>query len=411
MEGERNIVEQRYAAVMAVSQDGQTVSQVAQVYGMSRQTLHKWLRRYDAKGMAGLINGSHRPKRSPRQAPGEVEAAACEMRRRHAGWGPRRIAHELAKQGTAVSRSTTYRILVRQALIEPHARRRRPEDYKRWERSRPMELWQMDVVGGVLLTTDVELKMVTAVDDHSRFCVSAKVIERATAPAVCNAFVEALRRHGVPEEMLTDNGKVFTNRYSKFPMLEAAFDRICRENGIVHRLTKVRTPTTTGKIERFHRTLREELLSGRKFTSVEDAQAAVDVWVGTYNAERPHQSIGMLTPLQRFHAAKPVPFEETKTITAPGPTTDVERRVNRSGTITICRMRYTVGSSYVGRLVTARIEDSVVHCVYDGKIVKTLPRRHSGEIVRPNADRKHRSRRAADVRRREAHSSDSEAAS
>lgn len=108
-----------------------------------------------------------------------------------------------------------------------------------------MELWQMDIVGGVFLESGTELKVVTYVDDHSRFCVAVGIVERATAPAVCRVFVEALRRHGVPEEILTDNGKVFTNRHGKFPMLESAFDRICRENGIVHRLTGVRTPTTT----------------------------------------------------------------------------------------------------------------------------------------------------------------------
>jgi transposase len=139
MEGERNVVEQRYEAV-AVSRDGQTVAHVARVYGVSRQTLHKWLRRYDQPAWLGSLT-AHRPNRSPRQATAEVEAAVCDMRRRHSTWG-RRIAHELAAQSTTVSRATVYRILVRQRLIEPHARRRRRRIYKRWERSRPMELWQ-----------------------------------------------------------------------------------------------------------------------------------------------------------------------------------------------------------------------------------------------------------------------------
>jgi transposase len=150
---ERNVVEQRYEAVMAVTRNGQTVAQAALVYGVSRQTLHKWVRRYEASGMAGLMDVSHRPEHSPNRAAPEVEAAACELRRRHPSWGPRRIVHELSTQGTTLSRATAYRILVRQHLIEPHARRRRPEDYKRWERSRPMELWQMDIVGGIVLAS------------------------------------------------------------------------------------------------------------------------------------------------------------------------------------------------------------------------------------------------------------------
>jgi hypothetical protein len=263
-----------------------------------------------------------------------------------------------------------------------------------------MELWQMDIVGGVILESGTELKVVTCVDDHSRYCVAVGIVERATTPAVCRVYVEALRRHGVPEEILTDNGKVFTNRHGKFPMLESSFDRICRENGTVHRLTGVRAPTTTGKIERFHKTLREELLTGRRFANIDAAQAAIDEWAATYNNDRPHQSLGMLTPLARFHTARPAQMLEVKPLVTTGVGVDVQRRVTTHGTITIDRHHYSVGMSYVGKVVTARIDTSVVHCLVDGKVVKTLPRRHASDDVRPTLNKKHKSRRAADDRRR-----------
>ena len=103
--------------------------------------------------------------------------------------------------------SGIYRALVRHHLIEPKAKRKRFPTYKRWERGRPMEDWQMDVVGGVLLDDGTECKVLTGIDDHSRFCVCAGVMVRATARAVCGFFAQALERHGVPEEILTDNGK------------------------------------------------------------------------------------------------------------------------------------------------------------------------------------------------------------
>jgi transposase InsO family protein len=90
-----------------------------------------------------------------------------------------------------------------------------------------------------------EAKVVTGIDDHSRFCVSAAVTERATARAVCLAFAQALQRFGVPEEVLTDNGKQFTDRFGKGG--EVLFDKICRKNGITHRLTQPASPTTTGR--------------------------------------------------------------------------------------------------------------------------------------------------------------------
>src|SRR5204863_5048887 len=143
--------------------------------------------------------------------------------------------------------------------------------------------------------------------DHSRFCVAAGLMTRAVARAVCGVFAQSLRAHGVPDEVLTDNGKVFTGRFSTRPV-EVLFDRICRENGITHRLTAPRSPTTTGKIERVHQTLRRELLDdARPFVSLLAAQAALDDWVREYNAQRPHQSLETREPVtaaQRFQPAR-----------------------------------------------------------------------------------------------------------
>lgn len=134
-----------------------------------------------------------------------------------------------------------YRILLRHGLAVPAQRRRCRKDYVRWEQARPMELWQMDIVGGIFLADGTEAKVVTGVDDHSRFCLIAAVAPRATGRAVCLAFAQALLEFGVPDEVLTDNGKQFTARFGNGG--EVMFDRICRENRIVHRLTPPATPT------------------------------------------------------------------------------------------------------------------------------------------------------------------------
>ena len=122
----------------------------------------------------------------------------------------------------------------------------------------------MDVVGGFLLADGTRAKALTGVDDHSRFCVSAHLMIRETSQRVCEGLALALRTYGVPEQILTDNGKVFTGRFNR-PPAEVLFDRICRENGIGHLLTQPRSPTTTGKIERFHRALRAEFRTDRVF--------------------------------------------------------------------------------------------------------------------------------------------------
>jgi len=202
---ELGLVEQRYQAVLEVL-NGVPVTEVARRYGVARQTVHDWLRRYGREGMAGLVDRSSKPQSCPHQTPAEIEVRIVELRRAHPGWGPRTIGYQLEREGVAPvpSRSAIYRSLVRHRLLDPKQRRKRRSDYRRWERGRAMELWQMDVTGGVHLADGTELKVVTGIDDHSRFCVSALVVRRATARLVCDALAQAMRRHGVPDQILTD---------------------------------------------------------------------------------------------------------------------------------------------------------------------------------------------------------------
>jgi transposase InsO family protein len=300
---ELSVVEQRYRAVLEAAA-GVPVTEVAARYEVSRQSVHAWIIRYREGGLGALADRPRRPDTCPHQVSAEVEAAVCEMRRNHPRWGPVRLVHELARAGVwpVPSRMSAYRVLVRHGLIEPHPRKRPKDSYLRWERDEPMALWQMDIVGGAFLANGAEAKIVTGVDDHSRFCVIASVVARPTGRAVCLAFAAALREFGVPEEVLTDNGKQFTDRFGKGG--EVLFDRICRDNGITHRLTAPRSPTTTGKVERFHGSLRRELLDDAvPFADLAAAQAAVDTWRQEYNTTRPHQSLGMASPAERFARA------------------------------------------------------------------------------------------------------------
>jgi transposase InsO family protein len=118
----------------------------------------------------------------------------------------------------------------------------------------------VDVVGGFLLADGRHAKALTGVDDHSRLCVSAELMTREQTRAVCEGLAAALVRWGVPQQILTDNAKVFTGRFAH-PPVEVLFDRICRENGIGHLLTTPRSPTTTGKIERFQCATRRMVVS------------------------------------------------------------------------------------------------------------------------------------------------------
>ena len=400
-------MEQRYQAVMEVLGAHVPVTEVAERYGVSRQAVHRWIRHYRSGGIGALIDQPKTPRGSPLHLDPVVEAAICEMRRNHRRWGPRTLAYWLGQDGIdpVPARSTIYRVLVRNHLIVPVPRKRKRENYVRWEREVSMELWQHDFISGVRLRSGRELKVVTGIDDHSRFCVLAKVVTRASGRQISLAFAQALATYGIPDEVLSDNGVQFTNRLIKRKTMgESLFERICRDNNIVQRFTKVASPTTTGKIERLHLTMREMLEDDGPFADIEEAQAAFDTWRSEYNELRPHQSLDMATPASRF-----VPRPETASdlvlpaelrivsgerIIEPheepehfvpepnGAEVDLEaveftRTVPACGNLSIGEQQVWIGPKWAGREVQFWADTVSVHVSLDGEHLKTVPSRLS----------------------------------
>jgi transposase InsO family protein len=421
---ERSVVEQRYNAVLEVLEAGLPVAEVADRYGVSRQSVHTWVNRYRAGGLAGLADRSHRPNRCPHQLAAAVQARVCELRRQHPGWGPQRLRDELERRGVRPlpSRMAVYRVLVRDQLIVLGGRRRQ-RAWRRFERERPMQLWQLDLIE-LPLANGAKVKVLTGVDDHSRYCVSAQVMMRATGRAVCRGLAAALGRYGAPEEVLTDNGKQFTGRFGKHRPAEVLFERILRENGITYRLTRVLAPTTTGKVERFHQTLRKELLATLPpLPSAKVAQQVLDAWVEDYNTRRPHQALGGQTPAERFHA-KPDPDQDAgaelplwlpaalghqrvgmaaaEPVQVPTPSTataelagtqaatrlplEVDAQVPACGNLGVAgrqvwlgrrlagrTVQVRLGRQLAGRTVQVRLDGVTMHVSLDGRLLKTLP--------------------------------------
>jgi transposase InsO family protein len=397
---ELSVMEQRYHAVMEVV-SGAPVTEVARRYGVSRQTVHGWLSRYERDGLTGLADHSHRPRYQPRQLDAEIEALICQLRTAHPRWGPRRLRFELGKAGISPvpSRSTIYRVLVRHHLVPARKRKRRRQDYKRWQREEPMQLWQLDVTGSVFLADGTELKLISGLDDCSRFCVIATVVRRATGRGVCRAFVAAMAVYGIPDEVLTDNGKVFTGRFGKPRPAEVLFERICRKNGIKQLLTRPFSPTTIGKVERWHQTLQTDFLNDAgPFASIEEAQAAVDAWRAEYNTQRPHQSLDMATPASRFRPSPqaadalslwmPVDLEPVTGLPpAPGDepaivepaswpdAIEVDRVVPPSGNMWVGGQQFWLSPARAGQKVTLWMDTTTCHLSIGEWRVKTVPSR------------------------------------
>jgi Integrase core domain len=218
---------------------------------------------------------------------------------------------------------------------------------------------------------------------------------------VCLAFARALERYGVPEEVLTDNGRQFTARFGKGG--EVLFDRICRDNGIVHRLTQPASPTTTGKVERFHQTLRRDLLADHPpFAELDDVQAALDRWVAEdYNTRRPHRSLDMASPAERFApvpqaerealplrlppalvgvptpAAHPPEHEPEPVLPPPPPlatpgAVEFDRVVPTSGNMYVTGRQFWLGPTRAGITVTFWANCDVIHLTAGGARLKSV---------------------------------------
>ena len=256
-----------------------------------------------------------------------------------------------------------------------------------------MALWQLDLVGGIYLGDGRECKVLSGIDDHSRFVVVAAVLAVPSARAVADAFTAAMRVYGVLAEVLTDNGKQFTGRFTKPRPAEVLFERVWCEHGITTKLTRPYSPTTTGKVERWHRTLRRERLDvAGPFADLPSAQAAITDWVHAYNHARPHQALDMATPASLFRPgtrpvpglAGPVPQPLPEPACEPaGPVplllgaqsagaVEFDTVISASGVLPAVQ-RIKMGAERAGQFTHVRADEFSVHVLIGGQLVKTVP--------------------------------------
>ena len=306
--------------------------------------------------------------------------------------GQRRLAHELVRVGVDPPPGLTsiYRALVRNGLIQPKARRRPKASYRRWERARPMQLWQLDVMGGIWLADGRELKAVTGIDDHSRFCVMAGLVERANAPSVCRIFTAALARYGTLRKSSPTRQGV--HRPPRPPP----------GRGVVRPhlpRTRDHPPAYRGPLPDHHRqdrTLPQDP-AGRAadrppLRLARRCPAGGGCLGGRLNTQRPHQAIAMAVPARRFQAptaeSAPAPAVQARQPLTVGPT-EVTRRVSASGLIGVCYQQVSAGRHLAGQVVTVCLHPSVLQVFFAGQLIRTVPRRSPKEVVQLRAHRPH----------------------
>lgn len=296
--------------LVELHQSGYPPAWIAEIMGVSRATVYKWLRRYDVEGRAGLRDRSSRPHRLARHTPETVVAAICDLRRTRA-WGPHRIAYALG-----IARSTVYAILHRAGLHRLSSLHRSTREIIRYERATPGELLHLDVkklgripAGGGKRFDEGFLEsgagrhasrglghdfIHVAIDDHSRYAYAeALPDERAeTTAAFLARCLTTFQEKGIlVERILTDNGGNYRSHL---------FAAVAAAHGVQLKRTRPYRPQTNGKAEAFNKTLQREWAYVRLYETNTERLAALPVFVHEYNAHRPHTALGGLTPLQRI---------------------------------------------------------------------------------------------------------------
>ncbi len=296
----------RYELVKLARQpQGLSIRELCRRFRISAPTAYKWLKRFALEGMAGLEDRSHRPHHQPRRSSAELEQRVLDLRRQFPVWGPRKLHKLLSDAGPAPrpSVSTVSAILRRHNLLAAAAPAGNGAAPRRFEYPAPNDLWQMDFKGHFAMRHG-RCHPLTVLDDHSRFAVGLSACANEREVTARERLSAVFRIYGLPLRILADNGPPFgTAGMEAYSSLEVWLMRL----GVAVSHGRPCHPQTQGKDERFHRTLRLELLHDREFRDLAQAQRAFDSWREVYNFVRPHQALALEPPASRYRPS-PRPF-------------------------------------------------------------------------------------------------------
>jgi transposase InsO family protein len=366
--------------ITAVVVEGRSQAEVARAYGVSPGWVSRLVARYRAEGEVAFVGRSRRPKRSPNATPTEVVERIVTLRRRLVNEGldagPESIVWHLANEGVTISPSTVARQLRNAGLIEPQPQKRPRSSYTRFEAEMPNECWQSDFTH-YRLDDGTDVEILGFLDDHSRLCLHLSAHERVSGRSVVDAFRETIDRYGTPASTLTDNGMVFTTRLSGGKGGRNGFETELRRLGITQKNSRPNHPTTCGKIERFHQTMKRWLdaHSPRPETLVE-LQALLEEFRTHYNEQRGHSSLP--------HRATPAVAYQGRPKAGPGDRSDDRHqrvrhdKIDKAGKVSLrhngTMIKIGIGRTHARTPVILLIEDLDVRVInaITGELLRAL---------------------------------------
>jgi transposase InsO family protein len=282
--------------IAAVTAEKRPVAEVARDYGVARSWIYALVARYRSEGEAAFEPLSRRPKTSPAAISDDTVELIIKLRKDLSGQGldagPQTIVWHLQHHHQIrVSTATVSRYLTRHGLVTPEPRKRPKSSYIRFAAEQPNECWQSDFTH-YPLTGGTGTEILTWLDDHSRYALRVTAHGRVTGPIVVASFRAACAQYGVPASTLTDNGMVFTTRFSGGRGGRNGLENELRRLGVTHKNGKANHPQTQGKAERFQQTLKKWLAAQQpQPADLAQLQALLDVFTACYNTRRPHRSL------------------------------------------------------------------------------------------------------------------------
>lgn len=363
----------RLEFVLLAAASGANMQALCRSFGVSRKTGYKWLDLYRQHGKEGLEDRSRRPITSPSRCDRELEELVVALHKSYPCWGARKL-QALLPEGVPRPHPNTIAAILRRhgCQLVPHVDVTRPATM-RFEHEAPNQLWQMDYKGHFPLTDRRAGRChpLTILDDHSRFALAVIACSGEDGPQAKAALTETFRIYGLPERITCDNGSPWgTAGHATLSRLEVWLIRL----GIDVTHSRPHHPQTQGKDERFHRTLKRELLNRYGFSSLAASQTAFDSWRDEYNLIRPHEALGQKPPITRYApSARPFPPVLPCVEYDVG---DTVRTVQRHGQINFKGRVHFVGEGLYEEKVAIRPtdQDGVFNIVFCDRVVAKIDR-------------------------------------
>lgn len=341
---EKTVEQSRMEFVAAAVSGEKSISELCREYGISRPTAYKWMERYRTGGT--MRDKSHTANRHPNRTCAETEALILQVRAQHPTWGGRKILRYLKERGREdlPAASTATAILKRNGYISPEESAKHTP-YIRFQRSEPNQLWQMDFKGHFAMTDGVRCHPLTMTDDCSRKLLCLDAYDNEQWKSVEKSLLRVFSQHGLPDAILSDNGAPWADSCNGYTPYEIWMMQL----GILPIHGRPLHPQTQGKEERFHRTLKEDVLKRYAIPNLTEAQRIFDDYLVEYNTERPHAALDYDVPEKRYRvSSRPLPDAWGEPEYDTGRTL---RKVNCKGYLSIQSHRYYLSESFAGKLL------------------------------------------------------------